>query len=157
MTAIEQAHAQLVDALRSYRTVLTTETAAVDLVLGTLDAAPQRPPRAAPDKPRKAPAKKKRTAREPQQANPPKTKSKSKKLRAPLAAHEPAKRIGRLSSKVEVKAAEDEADRKRIVEGLKADGYERAPINARLAPGLYDVIRRDGGIVVTWWPKEPEA
>lgn len=157
MTAIEQAHAQLVDALRSYRTVLTTEIEAVDLVLGTLDAAPPRPPKAAPAKPRKAPAKKKRTAREPQQANPPKTKSKSKKLRAPLAAHEPATRLGRLPSKVQVKAADDEADCKRIVGNLVSEGYSRAGLGERLAPGLYDVIRRDGGIVVTWWPKEDAA
>jgi len=76
------------------------------------------------------------------------------KRTAPKSIDEPSTRLGRLPTKVKVEAVEDDAERRKLVERLRADGYDRAAIGQRLGPGLYDVIRRDGSIVVTWWPKE---
>lgn len=153
-TILDQKRADLVTALRDYDAELAAERQGVRAALdalgddhqATIPPPPAPQPRARAPKPTRKAAKKTAAKKPARQAKP--------KRAAPLAAHEPAKRIGRLSSKVQVQAAEDEADRKRIVDGLLKQGFERAPLGARLAPGLYDVMRRDGGIVVTWWPKE---
>lgn len=155
-TILEQKRADLIQVLREYDAALAGERSGVRVALDALGADTvctiPPPPAAKPRATRRATATAK-AAKKPTK-RPATRKATGRKLAAPLAAHEPAKRIGKLSSSVKVKAAEDEADRKRIVDDLLRHGYERAALGARLAPGLYDVIRRDGGIVVTWWPKE---
>lgn len=156
MTTIEQAHAQLVDALRSYRQVLSNETEAVDLVLGTL--AGKRDRATFEEEP--APPRKRRTAkpapREPKAESQAKAAKRHTKLPAPKAIDEPTSRVGRLPAKVKVRAFEDETERRKFVEGLVEKGYTRTKPMARLAPGLFDVIHTSSDVSVTWWPEEAE-
>lgn len=66
-----------------------------------------------------------------------------------------AKAGGKKSRKKE--AVDDEAERRKFVDGLLGRGYRRTKPLERLAPGLYDVCIRDGEATVTWWPRAEEA
>lgn len=144
MTTLEQAQATLRRSLQDYRDQVAAELAATDRAIEAMTGAPV--VEGAPEKQRRAPkAAPKKAARA--------VGRKAKKRSPELAPHEPAARLGRLSSRVQVQACDDESERKVVVAKLVKQGYERAEINQRFAPGLYDVIRRDGSIVVTWWPQ----
>lgn len=166
-TQLEESHANLAEVMMAHRAVLANELAAVDLALEALgytptnSTAPPRPPRR---QTAKCTAKRAATGRrKPKEPKRPaakaaaKDKSAQTKLAAPLARHEPAKRIGRLPTAVLVKAIDDEAERRKFVDGLLGRGYRRTKPLERLAPGLYDVCIRDGEATVTWWPRAEEA
>lgn len=81
-----------------------------------------------------------------------------RELAAPHTVEAPTPRIGRLPTRVQVKAIEDTAERRQFIDELLAKGYHRARVMQRLEPGLFDVNHRDGAVTVRWWPMaEQEA
>lgn len=153
-TRIEESHQSLAEAMLAHRAVLANELGVVDLALEALGyaapaptAKPAAPPKRGTAKKAARKVVKKRAAKKP-------TKKTTTKHSPPISIDQPATRLGRLPTKVKVEAVADDSDRRKLVERLRADGYDRAAIGQRLAPGLYDVIHRDGSVVVTWWPKE---
>lgn len=155
-TRLEESHQSLAEAMLAHRQALANELGVVDLALEALGyAAPA--PTAKPAEPTKRRTAKKaaRKVVKKMAATKP-TKKATTQRTATKSIDAPSTRLGRLPTKVKVEAVEDDAERRKLVERLRADGYDRAAFGQRLAPGLYDVIRRDGGTVVTWWPKESE-
>lgn len=162
-TRLEESYHSLADTMLAHRAVLATELAALDLAIEALGYAlhnrqpkPPAPANRGPRKVAKKRAKKVTRKALAKKAKKQPAKKAATKRSAPIVADAPdvAVRIGRLPTKVRVEAMPNEDERLRRQQKLIDQGFRRASPSERLAPGLYDVIRRDGGIVLTWWPKE---
>jgi len=157
-TELEAQRAALVGALEAYETTLEKELQATRLALGGLRGAAateSAPARAAGWRPRekrgpKAKPKKKAAKKVAKKKTP------TGKRAAPHAIDEPTTRKGRVPVKVQVRAVDSAEERKTLVVDLVKQGYTRAALGQRLAPGLFDVNYRGDGVTVTWWPHDPE-
>lgn len=160
MTEIEAKRATLVASLEDYHGELIREAEATRMAINALTGTPPTPAKAEPKterqwKPRKPKAK--RAWSKKRKATVKAPNASTTKRAAPKPIDEPTTRKGRLPASVQVKTADDPAERKAMVDDLVAKGYERAAIGHRLAPGLFDVNHRADGVLVTWWPTEGEA